>query len=363
VRRTDSDPVKPVRPRWRTPVRWALIVLAVALAAVFLRGRVPSWSSIVLAWSQARPGWLVVAVITEVASLSLFARQQRWLFGAFGVPVSLMHALAVTYSRSAMSMALPAGSMVSAGFAIEEFHRRGAARATAVTVMVLSGLASLVGLACLYGAGAVVLVGAHVATIHPASAISAVAGIAAAGSGAVWLVRRALRSRPAKAVPSLPEPPSADGTTRWERARRWSRTQREAIAALSVKHWAGAVGLAMANWCADLACLIAVARAFGLHIDIATIAAVYLAVQLVRQIPLSPGGIGFIETSLMAGLLFNGADNTAAAGVVLGYRLISCWLILPIGTATWLWLTRTSGSPAPDTGRLDLTEADIAASN
>jgi uncharacterized protein (TIRG00374 family) len=339
VRNTTAEQA---RPRWRGAARWVAVLAATVIALHFLRGRMPSWSSIEGAWRQARPGWMVVAALTEALSLSLFARQQRWLFGAFGVRMSRRHMLAVTYSRSAMSMALPAGSVVSAGFAIEEFHRRGAERATSVTVMVLSGVASLAGLVSLYGVGAAGLGLVHAAATHPArtAALALVAAVLA-GSAFVF-VRGRLRARAGGPGRRGPVVPVSENATWQNRARAWVRDQVTAMAELSPKHWAGAVGLAMANWCTDLVCLIAVAHAFDLHVDAVTIAAVYLAVQLVRQIPLSPGGIGLIETSLMAGLLLNGADNAAAAGVVLGYRVLSCWLIIPIGMASWLWLSRTA---------------------
>jgi uncharacterized protein (TIRG00374 family) len=74
----------------------------------------------------------------------------------------------------------------------------------------------------------------------------------------------------------------------------------------------------------------------------------YLGIQLVRQIPLSPGGIGLIETSLVAGLVLLGADNAAAAAATLGYRLLSCWLVIPAGLVAWLLLTRRQEDPSAD---------------
>jgi lysylphosphatidylglycerol synthase-like protein len=68
---------------------------------------------------------------------------------------------------------------------------------------------------------------------------------------------------------------------------------------------------------------------------LASIATVYLAVQVVRQVPLTPGGIGVIEVSLLAGLVSAGAAQVTAAGAVLAYRLLSCWFIIPAGWLAW----------------------------
>ncbi|WP_328468317.1 hypothetical protein OHA21_51465 [Actinoplanes sp. NBC_00393] len=58
---------------------------------------------------EMEPGWLVVALAAQVLSQVAFAQQQRVLLAALGVRVAGREMLAITYSRSAISMALPAG--------------------------------------------------------------------------------------------------------------------------------------------------------------------------------------------------------------------------------------------------------------
>jgi hypothetical protein len=100
------------------------------------------------------------------------------------------------------------------------------------------------------------------------------------------------------------------------------------------------------NWATDFACLAAVAAAFDLDVSLARLATVYLSIQLVRQIPLTPGGTGVIEVALLAGLVSAGAPEGAAAATVLLYRLISCWAIVPIGGLTYAVMRRRSATPA-----------------
>ncbi|MFC7760810.1 YbhN family protein [Catellatospora bangladeshensis] len=107
----------------------------------------------------------------------------------------------------------------------------------------------------------------------------------------------------------------------------------------------GALGYAAANWAADLACLAAVAQAFQLPLDLLQLGTIYVVVQLVRQIPISPGGLGVIEASLLTALTTAGADEVTATAVVIGYRLLSCWLIIPVGLTTWAFLRRATPAP------------------
>ena len=56
--------------------------------------------------------------------------------------------------------------------------------------------------------------------------------------------------------------------------------------------------------------------------------------------PLTPGGVGVVDTALVAGLTAAGATAVTAAAAVLIYRLISCWLLLPAGGLAAVLLRR-----------------------
>ncbi|HEX6359010.1 lysylphosphatidylglycerol synthase transmembrane domain-containing protein [Actinophytocola sp.] len=327
-----TDPVPERAPgagRSRTR-RWlrVLAVLVVAGVAVwFLARELPSWSVLAAAFQRVDLPLLGVAAAVETFSLWLFTRQQQVLFAGFGVRVPVAPAVGITYSRSAMSMTFPAGSVASAAFAVEQFRRFGASRSTAATVTVLSGVVSVVGLCCLYALGAI----AQWALPRPWQAITVVT---VALCVIVPLARRRARhTRHPKATPPLPARPLGRVAT-------VVRARLSDVATLPGRYWAAGIGYATANWAADLACLLITCAAFGVNVSMTQIGVVYLGIQLLRQIPISPGGIGVIETSLVAGLTLLGADNATAAAATLGYRLLSCWLVIPIGLAAWLALTR-----------------------
>ncbi|MFC7481805.1 YbhN family protein [Luedemannella flava] len=107
------------------------------------------------------------------------------------------------------------------------------------------------------------------------------------------------------------------------------------------RHWHLALLCAVLSWVADLACLLAATQAFHLPLGFFDLAAPYLAIQLIRQVPVTPGGIGLIEASLLTALVSAGAAQAPAAAAVLGYRLFSCWLILPAGLVTWFAIRRS----------------------
>ena len=114
-------------------------------------------------------------------------------------------------------------------------------------------------------------------------------------------------------------------------------------AALSTKDWLAGGSYALANWTLDVACLLATAHAFGLRVGAVGIVGAYLGVQLVRLIPLTPGGIGLVEASLLVALVAAGGTSGTAAAVVLTYRVLSCWLVAPVGLACWVALRADAG--------------------
>lgn len=294
----------------RVLLRIAGTIAVLAGAWYTLRGHIPDAAAIASALEAADGRWLWVAGLAMFASIGLFARQQRRLLTGFGVTLPRHRAIALAYSRSAMAISLPAGSAVSAGYAFRQFRASGVDRGAAAVAMVLCGALSVAGLVLLYATGTLA---------------SAVLGL-----GAAW------QSDPLLTVTAVMLLALTAGLLVRFASRR-----------VAPRHWLLALAAAAGSWTTDLVCLIATAQAFHLPLDVAELAAVWVTVQLVRQIPLTPGGIGVIEASLLAGLAAAGATGGAAAAAVLTYRVLSCWLIIPLGLVGWFVLRK----PAPASQR------------
>jgi uncharacterized protein (TIRG00374 family) len=323
---------------WRR-ARLLLIGIAVVVAVVALRGRLPHPADVTAAIRAANPWWLVAGLVAEWVSMAMFARQQMWLLRGLGVSTTMGQALAVTYSRSAMSISMPAGSAVSAGFAYQTYRRWGASRETAGTVMILSGLASTVGLGLLYLLGFLALFATNPTGTwhdHPVGTVVAALAVVGVAAIAVYSGRRHA-DRPRSAASRGAVESTGPAGRRWLAFARATATTAKRMPR---RYRQAALAFAVANWLTDLCCLAAVAKAFHLPLTFFQLATVYLAVQVVRQIPVTPGGIGVIEASLLAALVTAGAGQAPAAAAVLGYRLFSCWLVIPVGLLCWALLRR-----------------------
>jgi putative heme transporter len=251
--------------------------------------------------------------------------------GALGVRLKARHAALVTLARTALSISMPAGGAVSAAYAVREYERTGTPREVGTASMIVSGLASIGGLALLYVGGFAALVTTDPGLLAGPRPLVVVAVLAVLTVAAVLVGRRWMRE------------PATDPTAVHGFVRRTLASAREgwrAGAALRARDWTVSVLLLAVNWLADLLCLAVTCRAVGLPVGVTTLAGIYLGVQIVRQVPLTPGGVGVIDTALIAGLTAAGATAATAVAAVLVYRLISCWLLLPLGGVAAVLLRR-----------------------
>jgi undecaprenyl-diphosphatase len=89
--------------------------------------------------------------------------------------------------------------------------------------------------------------------------------------------------------------------------------------------------------------LVAAARAFGVGLPVTTITAIYLGGSAVASVAPTPGGLGALEASLVAGLTAAGAPSGPVIAAVLVYRLVTYWLPVLPGAVAYRAL-RTRGA-------------------
>ncbi|MGH9054744.1 MAG: lysylphosphatidylglycerol synthase transmembrane domain-containing protein, partial [Acidimicrobiales bacterium] len=117
--------------------------------------------------------------------------------------------------------------------------------------------------------------------------------------------------------------------------------------------WARAVTMSVCNWLADCACLTLSFIAVGAGVPWHGLLLAYGAAQLAAVLPITPGGLGVVEGSLTVALVTFGGGKASTVAAVLLYRLISFWLVLPVGWGSWgmLALAGRRRRPAPEATR------------
>jgi len=79
----------------------------------------------------------------------------------------------------------------------------------------------------------------------------------------------------------------------------------------------------------------------------AEVLAVFAFARLATAIPFTPGGVGFVEAVLIAGLTAAGGPRAEVTAAVLVYRALTWGLPIVVGVGCYLWWRRSSVRPAP----------------
>jgi uncharacterized membrane protein YbhN (UPF0104 family) len=111
--------------------------------------------------------------------------------------------------------------------------------------------------------------------------------------------------------------------------------QRARVAAAFEGRWWAAALAAAANRMFDYAALVAALAALDVHARPSMVLLAYVVAQALAMIPITPGGLGFVDAGLTALLVLIGVSPDAALIGTLLYRLASFWLPIPVGLLAW----------------------------
>jgi uncharacterized protein (TIRG00374 family) len=107
--------------------------------------------------------------------------------------------------------------------------------------------------------------------------------------------------------------------------------ERDSVAAVLGRRWWEALLLAVGRWVLDYLTLIAALTAIHADPRPSTVLLAYCAAQFLGTLPLTPGGLGFVEAGLTGTLALAGVPAGEAVVATLAYRLVSFWLPIPAG--------------------------------
>jgi putative heme transporter len=96
-------------------------------------------------------------------------------------------------------------------------------------------------------------------------------------------------------------------------------------------NWWQALLLAAGRWVLDYLTLLAALTAVHGTPRPSTVLLAFCAAQFLGTLPLTPGGLGFVEAGLTGTLVLADVPTGAAVVATLAYRLVSFWLPIPAG--------------------------------
>ena len=97
------------------------------------------------------------------------------------------------------------------------------------------------------------------------------------------------------------------------------------------ERWWQALLFASGRWVLDYLTLLAALEAVGGDARPSLVLLAFCAAQALGTLPLTPGGLGFVEAGLTGTLALAGVPGGDAVVATLAYRLVSYWLPIPAG--------------------------------
>lgn len=278
---------------------------------------------------------LLIGLLLEVGSLVAYAYLTRAVLPRNGRP-STPTLLRIQLSTLAVSHVLPGGTAAGAGLGFRMLNDAGVSGSNAGFALATQSLGSALVLNLLLWVGLVISI--PLRGFDPLYGTAAFVGVLLIGgfAGLVLLLTkgeaRAARilSAIARRLPFIDESAvSGIVHTLADRLRELAADRRLLVRA---------VGWAAANWLLDAASLWVFITAFGHHVGPDALLVAYGLAFVLAAIPITPGGLGVVETVLTSALVGFGTPRGIAILGVVSYRLANFWLPIPAGLVAYLSL-------------------------
>jgi uncharacterized protein (TIRG00374 family) len=281
--------------------------------------------------------WLVLALAFEAASLAVYGLLSRALLPRAERP-GYATVLGIDLSTLAASHVVPAGSAVGLGLGYRMLTQAGVSGPAAVFAKATQAVGSAVVLNLILWVALVASIMLHgFSPVYGPVAIVGVILMTAAGIALILVLRGDNRiadvlGRLLGRLPRLsPERVRGAVLSSVGHLRAFT-TDRRRLAVTFV--------LAAANWLLDAGALWACVRAFGHTLGPDGLLVPYGIAAILAALPITPGGLGVVEASLIPSLVAFSTPRGVAILGVLAWRAISFLLPIPVGALSYLLISR-----------------------
>lgn len=320
------------RGAWAIPRRLAMLLLFAVMVEFLVLPQLAGARRAVGLLADVNPAWLVAGVLLEAAAVLSYAQLTRALLPLDGRP-RLVDLVRTTVATLGLSHVVPGGTAVSTSFHFRLLSQLRIPPTDIGFALATQGLGSAVVLNVLLWLGLVLSI--PLRGFDPVYATAALLGAALIGTvaAAVVLLTRGEERVAAFVCRFGDRVPFLSG----ERVARGLRRVAERLRELAAQPrlLAGACAWAAANWLLDAASLWVFLAAFGHRASPDALIVAFGLANVLAAIPVTPGGLGVIEATLVATLVGFGADRGPVLLGVVSYRLVNFWLPIPLGAAAY----------------------------
>jgi putative heme transporter len=303
--------------------------------------------------------WAAITAMTglELATLGLLAIWNLCTYAFVWMSVTpglgFWRAMVMTQATTAVANTVPGGSAIGIGMTYSMLGSWGYSRSRTTTAVLVSGVwNSFIKLGMPVLALALVALQGRATGGRVVAALLGIAGLAAAVVVFALMLRSEeqarrfglLAGRVATRLLGLVRRPPVAG---WELATVKFRARTIGL----VEHrWVAITVTSLVSHLSLYVVLLVALRDVGVsdaEVGWAEVLAVFAFARLATAIPLTPGGVGFVEGVLVTGLVGAGGDPDEVAAAVVVYRALTWALPILVGIGSYLWWRRQSLTASP----------------
>jgi len=339
---------QPRRGRNRMIVQAAISIVLIVVIFYFLLKKI----DLAQVWAAIRDmTWLELSTLGLLAIWNLCTYAFVWMSVTPGLTFG--RGMLMTQSTTAVANTVPGGSAIGIGMTYAMLGSWGYSRSRSTTAVLVSGVwNSFIKLGMPVLALALLALQGSATGGRVTAALLGIAGLV--GSIALFalilhseeMARRVglAAGRAASRVLGLLRRPPVHG---WELATVKFRARTIDLVA---HRWIAITATSLVSHVSLYLVLLVALRDVGVsehQVGWAEVLAVFAFARLATAIPFTPGGVGFVEAVLIAGLTAAGGARAAVTAAVLVYRALTWGLPIVVGVGCYLWWRRSSVRPAP----------------
>jgi uncharacterized protein (TIRG00374 family) len=319
------------KPRIR-PIRFGIKMALFALVLWFVVGLLPQFIEAATELRNLNPFLLVLGFALEIIALYFYSLLTRAALGEAAAPLSGMRMFRIQLSTRALTNVVPGGNAAGSALGYRLLTLSGIKGPDAGFALATAGIGSAVVLNLVFWVGLIVSVPRR--GVNPIYGSAALMGIIVIGIAAFLVIG------------------IMEGQGRSERVIRWlaRRLRMDEDRLATALHRIAerleelisdrvllkrVVVFALLNWLIDAAALWVFLRAFGGSLDIDALIVAFGLANLLAAVPITPGGLGYVDLTYVAVLVgFGLTQNTATLGVA-AYRFAQFFFPIFLGAVAY----------------------------
>lgn len=319
----------------RASLRWARWAIFALILWVFVIPIVPGFGDALKKLSEVKPEWLILGIFLEFAALFFYSMLTHVALGEDASKVSIWTLFRIQLSTRSLGSLVPGGSAASNALGFRMITLAGAEGRDAGFALATAGIGSAVMLNLILWFGLIISIpGRGVNAFYGTAAILGIIIMVIAAGVVVGLVDR--QGRAERVMRWIARLLRLDQDNAGEVAihlgERLRGMRAEPGLLLRVFSWS------LLNWGLDIAALFVFVQAFGGSVSIVGLVISFGLANIFASIPITPGGLGLVESIYIPSLVGFGLTTTTATVSVLSYRLVQFWLPILVGGGCYLSL-------------------------